>query len=332
MVAYRTQSLLARCSFIWGILLPLVIGSDVPPGLGAPVAAETYDALVRVLLSPSSSSRSRAKEDLARKIKSDILAHESDTFSEDSVLVGRFTNPHTPDVAVGISFPPYRGNLVILREIDGRYVPMEPIVGLGFIESMQAVQLFPGRQHQLLLYVRGGGSGWRHSGEDLYRWDGKRLRLIWAWTRHDLNKGWPPGPQGEVPGRLFRGKISFRDLDGDGIDEILTIDTVEEGEASDDWRELKKVTHRSETETIHRWDDTLFYYVARHAEVIPHTISVTCRAGIPGREQLESLRQRQRVGVVEIPGGPYKDGSVVLAVVGKDLFCWVPKSALQSVQ
>ena len=62
-------------------------------------------------------------------------------------------------------------------------------------------------------------------------------------------------------------------------------------------------------------------YVARHAEVIPHTISVTCRAGIPGREQLESLRQRQRVGVVEIPGGPYKDGSVVLAVVGKDLFC-----------
>ena len=71
------------------------------------------------------------------------MAHESDTFSEDSVLVGRFTNPHTPDVAVGISFPPYRGNLVILREIDGRYVPMEPIVGLGFIESMQAVQLFP---------------------------------------------------------------------------------------------------------------------------------------------------------------------------------------------
>jgi hypothetical protein len=301
-------------------------------GLAVPAVAETFDTLARRLISGGSSPDAKTKEALIRKIKVEVLARDPDVFSEQNVLLGQFSSTGAPDVAISISFPPYRASLVLLSQVRERYVPRKPLVGLGFVESMEAVKLFPGKLQQLLLHLRGGGAGWRHWGQDLYRWDGERLRLIWAWTSRDVFKGWPPGRDGEVPGRQIQGTTFFRELNGDGTYEIVTTDTYEEGDAGADWQTLKRVTSRKQTETIHRWDNAFFYFVARYAEIIPLSISVSCRAGIPGRDQVETLSRGTRVGVLEIPGGPQSDESTSRIIAGRELFCQIPTSALKQFE
>jgi hypothetical protein len=201
---------------------------------------------------------------------------------------------------------------------------------IGFLESLESVKLFPGHLDQLVLNLFGGGSGLRHWGKDIYRWDGQRLRMIWAGVRKELYTRWPPGPQGEITGHVVRSEIFYNDLNGDGVKEIITATVIEEGIFSRRSEEFERVVSRRETKTIHQWDESLFFYVAKHGEILPPSITVRCWEGIPPNEGSETLLRGRKVGIEEIPGlvnvvQGYR------AVIGKEHFCEIPKSAVKLV-
>lgn len=117
---------------------------------------ETYDSLVAMLHDPDSSVQIEGKERLALIIKKNLpkseLHYGPDQFTEDTFLFGHFINPNALDLAIGISVPaPRQGNLVVLTLKNGPYVPVEPVTGIGLIESLETVKLFPGPLDQLVL-------------------------------------------------------------------------------------------------------------------------------------------------------------------------------------
>jgi len=302
------------------ILLGLLSGS---------ACSETYDALVAMIEDPNHQIQMKGKERLAFVIKKNFLKRDPEQFSQDTFYFAHFINSKTRDLAMGISFPPYEGNLVVLTEKNGRYVPTGPITGIGFVESIEAVKLFPGPLDQLVLNLYGGGSGWRHWAKDIYRWDGKKIRMIWAWVRRDLYKKWPSGSRGEIIGHAVRSEISFSNLRGDAVKEIRTSNTLEKGIFAHQSWELEKVTSRRETNTIHKWDQSIFFYVAKYGEILPPGISVRCWEGIPQKEGSETLLKGRKVGIIEIPGTHKPEDQVYRVVIGKEHFCETPKTAIR---
>lgn len=296
--------------------------------LSGSACSETYDAFVGMLQNSSPAIQDKGKERLARMIKKNLLKSDPEQFSEDTFHFGHFINSKTLDLAIGISFPRYWGNLVVLTQKNGRYVPVGLNKSIAFIESLETVKLFPGPLDQLVLNLFSGGSGLRHWAKDIYRWDGKAMRMIWAWVRKDLYKRWPPGPQGEITGHVVRSEITFSDLKGDGVKEIITSIILEEGIFDPQGWELEKVVSQSETRSIHKWDESLFFYVAKYGDILSPSITVRCWEGIPPKEGSETLLKGRIVGILEKPGYDKVD-QAYHAVIGKEHFCKIPKSAVK---
>jgi hypothetical protein len=279
------------------------------------------------------STQIKGKTTLAYTIEKSVLSMDPDRFTEDTFLFDHFINPDAPDLAIGISTPPRSGNLVILTKRGGRYMPVDPVTGIAFIEGMESVKLFSSPLEQLVLNLYGGGSGKRHWGKDIYCWDGAMMRMIWAWVRKDLEKNWSPGPEREV-GRVVRSEVNIGSAAGEGPKEIHTCSVVDHGvfshQKGKNW-ELEKVTSHVERQEIHRWDDSLFFYVAKHGEILPQKITVRCWEGIPQREGTETLNGWMRVGILDISGVHHADDQAYHAVIGKEHFCEIPKSAIRVI-
>jgi hypothetical protein len=127
---------------------------------------------------------------------------------------------------------------------------------------------------------------------------------------------------------VIRGEISYNDLNSDGVKEIVTFTVIEDGIFERRTEEFERIVSRRETKTIHRWDESLFFYVAKHGEILPPRITVRCWDGIPPKEGSETLLRGRKVGIEEIPGlinvvEGYR------AVIGKEHFCEIPKSAVK---
>jgi hypothetical protein len=293
--------------------------------------AYDYDRLVAMVHSSKPAVHMEGKEKIALIIKKTLLRSQfyygPEQFTENCFCFGHFINPRAPDLAVGISLPPHRGNLVILTQKNGRYITEHAVTGIGFVEDMEVVRLFPGALDQLALNLYGGGSDWEHWGKDIYRWDGKAMRLIWAWIREDVFKRWP-NPHGEGVGTRVRGEISLDGSNRDGVKEVVTSDTVEECVFSDD-TEMAKVVSRRETKRIHRWDESLFYFVYEYGEIVAPSITAQCTEGIPQKETSKILTEGTRVGILEPPGYFKFETEVYHAVIGKECFCEIPKSAVR---
>jgi len=295
--------------------------------------AGTYDDLVAMMRSSASSTQIKAKTTIAFSIKKSVLGMDPNRFTEDTFLFGHFINPDTPDLAVGISIPPRRGNLVILTKIDGRYLPIAPVRGIGFIESIESINLFSGPSEQVVLNLFGGGSGKQHWGKDIYCWDGTKMRMIWAWVRKDIDVKWPPESKGTV-GRVVRSEVSIIRPGDNGPKEIHTMSVVDVGVFSHQKghkSELEKVTSHIERREVHRWDDSLFFYVANHGEILPTEITVRCWKGIPQSEGSETLNRGMRIGILDIPGVHHASDEAYHCIIGKEHFCEIPKSAVHIV-
>jgi hypothetical protein len=313
-----------------GLLLIIFLGS-----YPMSILAETYDSFVTMLQNPNSKVQMMGKEQLALFIKKNLLKSQfnygPEQYTENIFYFGYFTNTKIQDLAIGISLPPYRGNLVILSQKDGHYTPMSIITGIGFVESMKSANLFPGPLEQLVLNLYGGGSGWQHWGTDIYRWDGASMRMIWAWIREDVFKKWPASDNKPVGTRL-RSQINFSDSNNDGYREIITSDKVEEGVFSVTGSDLEQVLSRDETTSIHRWDESLFFFVSRYGEIIVPNITVSCTMGIPQKQGSEILSEGKKLGILE-PPGYFKFGAQAFyhTIIGKEHFCEIPKHAIRLI-
>jgi hypothetical protein len=233
-------------------------------------------------------------------------------------------------LAVGISAPPREGNLVVLTKRNGRYLPIAPVTGIGFIESMESVKLFPCPLEQIVLNLFGGGTGERDWDKDIYRWDGTKMRMIWAWVRKNIYAKWFPKPEDTV-GHVIRSEINFVGSGACGPKEIHTCSMVDEGifpHQKGHELDLEKVTSHVERCEVHRWDDSLFFYIAKHGEISSPEITVSCQQGIPQREEPQTLHGGIRVGILNIPGVHRADDQTYHAVIGKEHFCEIPKSAV----
>jgi hypothetical protein len=265
---------------------------------------------------------------LSRLIKKGLLATDPEQLSVDTFLRGNFVNSSLQDVAIGISFPPRSGNLVILSQNEGQYSPIGAVTGVGFIESLEKVKLFQGPLDQLVLNMFGGGSSWRHWAKDIYRWDGTKMRMIWAWVRRDAYKG-TSVDETRVSGRQVNGDISYRDRDGEGIKDIVAKATIEEGVfLRSEWK-LREITSRRRIEGIHRWDESLFYFVERHGEIILPQLAVRCWRGIPSLEETEIVQRGRKVGILEVPGFHADLSHAYHVVIAKETFCEIPRSAIR---
>jgi hypothetical protein len=290
--------------------------------------SKDYDTFICMLQNPNTSVQMKGKEGLSYQLKKDILNVDPESFSKDTFIFGHFVSSKNLDLAVGISFPPYEGNLVVLTEQNGRYIPLSSVKGVGFIESMTVVNLMPGFIEQLTLNLYGGGSGLRHWAKDIYCWDETDMRLVWAWIRKEQYNIW--GQQrsnGETIGSLIQSEINFDDLDTDGYKEIITLDTLEIGVLNEEVKgyEFKVVESRTETKNVHRWDKDLFYYVPEYGEIISPNIKVDCSKGVPQKKVTENLMVGRIVGIIDIQGF-YNSKQFYHAVIGKECFCKIPKS------
>lgn len=291
---------------------------------------ETYDDLVAMMQDSALSTQIKAKATLIYTIKKCVLNMDPDRFTEDTFLFGHFINADVPDLAVGISVRPREGNLVILTKSNGKYVPLATVTGIAFIESMESIKLFSCPLDQIVLNLFGGGSGKQHWGKDIYRWDGTKMRMIWAWVRKDIDAKWPPEPEGTV-GRVAQSEVSIIGPGDSGPKEIQTDSVLDVGVFSHlkgHKSELEKVTSHVERREVHRWDDSLFFYVAKHGEILPTGITVRCQEGIPQKEGSETLNRGMRIGVLDIPGVHRASDEAYHAVIGKEHFCEIPKSAV----
>jgi hypothetical protein len=314
---------------VWrGLISALAIIGFTIAASNAP-GADTYTDLIAELRRATPPNQKSIKERLARMVVRQFFSTQyGEMHYEFHVCEGNFVNPDNLDVAVAVSFQ-RSGSVVLLTERGGQFIPLRPLTGLAAIEKLQAVRLFPESQDQLLLHLFQAGSGWRHWANDVYRWDGQALRLVWAWARKDVYKGWPPTDQGEISGRLTQAGISFRDLDGDGVKEVLTDTLIEDGVIQNGWDHLTRVTARQETKRVHRWDKTLFYFVSKYGRILSPVIDAPCQEGIPPIKTRRNFPAGLRVGVLEIPGGPFLHASSsVLAITGKEHFCEMPTSSV----
>lgn len=297
-------------------------------------SAETYDDLVAMIQDSAPSTQVKAKVALAYNIKKNVLNMDPDQFTENTFLVGHFINSDAPDLAVGISVPPREGNLVILSKGNNQYIPMATVTGIAFIESMESTKLFPCPLEQIVLNLFGGGSGKQHWGKDIYRWDGTKMRMIWAWVRKDIAVNWPPGPKG-IDGHFVRSESSIIASGDCSPKEIHTSSVVDVGVFSrheGHRSELEEVTSHVERREVHRWDDALYYYVAKHGEILSQRITVTCQEGIPQKEGSETLVGGRVVGILDIPSVHHTTDAAYHIVIGKEHFCEVPKSAVRILE
>lgn len=157
--------------------------------------------------------------------------------------------------------------------------------------------------------------------------------MIWAWVRKDIDVKWPPEPKGTV-GRIVRSEASIVGSEGDGPKEIHTSSMVDVGVFSrrkGRKSELEQVTSHLVRREVHRWDDSLFFYVAEHWEILPQEITVRCWEGIPQKEGSETLNGGMRIGILGIPGVHHADDHAYHAVIGVEHFCEIPKSAIRIV-
>jgi hypothetical protein len=293
--------------------------------------AETYNTFVGMLQNQSPAIQMKGKDGLARIIKKNILKRDPTEFSEDTFQFGHFINPTTYDLAVGISFPRYWGNLVILTQKNGRYVPVVVNTSIAFIETIETTKLFPGTLDQLALNLFSGGSGVRHWAKDIYRWDGEKMRIIWAGVLKESYVKWPPGPQGEINGHIVRSEITFNDLRITGAKEIITVATLEEGIFNPQSMELEKVQSRREISAVHKWDETLFFYVAKYGKILSDNVTAHCWEGIPPKEGSKTFLRGEKVGILEKPGYDAAE-QTYHTVTGKEHFCEISKSDVEIVE
>ena len=299
------------------------------PGIAC---TQDYDSLVTMLRNPDPSMQNKAKEMLARSIKKSLLSMDPEKFTEDTFQFGNFVNPGIPDLAVGISIPPGWGYLVILTKRDGHYMAAGPVIEVGLVQAVKSIKLFPCPLNQLVLNDYGQGSNVRQWGQDIYRWDGTAMRKIWTWVRKSVESSWLLEPNGETAGEVTRSQIFINDSAGGEAKEIVTSSEVDEGVFSDEkgWStELGKVTSHRETRVTHKWDESLFYYVAKSGKILSPEITVSCSRRMNGSESLGTLYAGMKVGILEIPGTALSKGQAYYAVVGKEHFCKIPKSAVR---
>lgn len=296
--------------------------------------AETCDDLVTMMQNWAPSMQDKAKSALAYTIKKNVLNMDPEQFTENTFLLGHFINPDAPDLAVGISVPPREGNLVILSKGNSQYLPRATVTGIAFIESMESTQLFPCPLEQIVLNLYGGGSGKQHWGKDIYRWDGTKMRMIWAWVRKDIDVKWPPGPKG-IDGHFVRSEARIIDSGVGSPKEIHTLSVVDVGVFSrrkGHRSELEEVTSHIERRQVHRWDDSLFFYLAKHGEILPPRISFNCQEGVPQKKGSETLAAGSVVGILDIPGAHRSSDEDYHAVIGKEHFCEIPKLAVRVLE
>lgn len=321
----RRGSALFEVAALFLVLLVLFVS----PGLAC---AKGYDGLVAMLLEPDPSVQDKGKEMLASAIKKNLLRMEPEQYTEDTFLFGHFVNRETADLAVGISIPPGGGHLVILSQKRGQYIPAGPVIGTGLIQDIKSVRLFPGSLDQLILNTYGQGSNVHQWGEDIYRWDGRAMREIWKWVRKSVESSWLVEPNGETTGKVTRSQISINDSANGMATEIVTSSEVDEGIFSDEkgreW-EFKKVTSHHETRAVHRWDESLYFYVAKYGRILPSKITVYCTRGKGPGKKSETLHAGMKVGILEIPGTALSLGETYHAVIGKESFCEIPKTAVK---
>jgi hypothetical protein len=286
--------------------------------------------LVALVASPDPSVRIKGEEKLVRIIKESVLKGEIDPeqATEDTFCFGHFVSPTTLDLAIGISTIPYGGVLIVPSQRNGNYVPVGTVTGIGHIESIEAVRLFSGQLDQLALNLYTGGSGLRHWGKDIYCWDGKALRMIWAWIRKEVYKDWRPG-QREISGHMIQGDIAFGKVRRDGTKEIMTSTAVEKGIFGNKSWVLDSVTSKNMTKLVHIWDQSLFFYVAKYGKTLPSQVTVRCKEGIPPKEASITIEQSTRIGILDIPGFFQDRTDGLIGVIGKERFCEIPKTAVE---
>jgi hypothetical protein len=289
--------------------------------------AVDYNSLVSMLQAKSRSTRVKGKDLLADAIKNDLF-HDERRNSEDRVYVSHLTTNTKPDVALSISYPPYQGTLVILTAQNGRYVPTQLLTRLGFIASLEGVKLFPGSLEQLVVNMSGGGTGWRHWAKDIYRWDGKVMRIIWSGFVKDVTTDFPPPEGNEAERRVIKSNISFRDLDRDGVKEIIAAYEKEEGLVGARALEIKNIKSRTSWKEINRWDETFYYYIAQYARITA-TIVARCSDGLSFNEWQETITDGTRAGVLVTPDFREARQKTATIVLSKKQFCELPKSSLR---
>jgi hypothetical protein len=327
MIGTTTLRTLAKGILVFGQTVILFLGL-----FSEPVHPQTYDALVAMIGNDNSSVRVKGKTKLARTIKETMLKGEldPDQATEDTFCFGHFVNPTALDLAVGISTIPYGGNLIVLAQRNGHYVPLDPVTGIGHIESIEAVRLLHGQYDQLSLNLYGGGSGFRHWANDIYCWDGKTIRMIWAWLRKEVYEQWQPGSRREYTGHVIQSTITIGSMRNNSARDIITSTVIENGVFDPRTSSvLSTVTSKNEEDLVHRWDQSLFFYVARHGRILPDKITVSCKKGIPQKEGSVALKQGTRIGVIDMPGFFQPDAEHYATVIGKEHFCEIPKSAVK---
>ena len=294
-------------------------------------AGPHYDMAVRKLQNKNQKVQKEGEHEIVEIIKKEILTkeilgHDPQFYSEHTFAFGHFISSETLDVAIGVSFPPYTGNLLLLTKKNGAYISFPPITGIAFIRSLAPLRLFKGPTEQLVLNLYGGGSGKQHWGKDIYQWDGTTMRLIWAWLDKDLTVGWKPTSRGTYPARLIKSDMRLRAAP-DGAKAIITKTVVQEGPVAENGKTLKAVITRREFETIHYWDEGLFYYVSKYGEITVPELNLTCRIGIPPISTSARLQHNQKFGILEIPGYHSPEDPAYHAIIAKESFCEIPKSA-----
>lgn len=318
--SFRRSLRVAQAAFL---ALALILVSRV-------ARAQNYGPLVAMLRSQDRSVRDKAKETLVRTIKDNLLRKDHvdpEQYTSDVFMFGHFVSAKTDDLAVGISVPPNWGHLVILTEKDGWYVPAGPVIDTDLIQSIEPVKLIPGSLDQMILNDYSNGTGWLDWGKYIFRWDGSAMRIIWMWERKTVYKGSAIGPNGECTGQVTRARISIGPLERGRARQIVTSSEEDRGVFSDqkgrEW-ELKKVRSRSKLRLIHRWDGSLYYYVAKWGTILPSQITVSCSLG----QSPYTLHAGMKVGLLETPGTISFNDKGYYVVVGKEHFCEIPESAV----
>ncbi len=302
--------------------------------LSGTACSQTYDDLIAMVGNPDPSIHMKGKAKLVQTLKEGVLKHQIDThqLTDNAFCFGHFVGTSTLDLAVAISAPPHGGNLILLSQKDGRYVPVASIPGLAHIESIQSVNLFSGQADQLALNLYMHGTGLEHWAKDIYRWDGETLRMIWAWGQKEIRKDWPPDSHGEIRGYVIQSDITIGKRREDGSREIVTATVFEKGvfDRNKDWG-FRSVTDRSVTKSVHSWDQSLFFYVAKHGRIVSPQVAVPCKEGIPQKKGLMTLKKGTRLGILDTLGFFEPDAEQHIVVIGKEHFCQIPRSAVESI-
>lgn len=292
--------------------------------------AQDFDAQVAMVLNPDPSIRVRGEKTLAFIIKSVLTNMDPEQLTDDCFLLGHFIDPENYDLAVGISIPRVWGKFLVLTKRNGHYAPAGPLIDVAYIESIESTRLISGPLEQIVLNVYGGGTETRQWGKNILRWDGGAMRMIWRWIRCSVDKKRAHGLRGEYIGRIIRSEIFIKNSVSGNAKEIITRTEVDHGVFSkkkgQKW-ELEEVTSHFENKVTHKWDESVFFYITRYGQILPPRVSVECRRGIAGTEESETLNGGMRVGLLDIPG-IHADDQAYHAVIGKEHFCEIPRSAV----